>query len=109
MQNSEEIKKRFLKSNLFTRLGCIASNLGRIESFSKMPNNQKVINDLIEESKFFIEWTTPELNLDIQVELVNTQLKLALWNYLRNQKQISKDAGRLSEKILKLSGLIEQI
>lgn len=108
MQNSEEIKKRFLKSNLSIRLGCIASNLARIESFSKMPNNQKVINDLIKESKFFIEWTTPEVNLDIQVELVNTQIQLALWNYLKNQKQISKDAGRLSEKILKLSGLIEQ-
>jgi hypothetical protein len=109
MQNSEEIKKRFLKSNFSMRLGCIASNLARLESFSKMPNNQKVINDLIEESKFFIEWTTPELNLDIQVELVNTQIQLALWNYLKNQKQISKDAGKLAEKILKLAQLsIEQ-
>jgi len=108
MQNLEQIKKRFLNSNLSVRLGCIASNLARIESFSKMPNNQKVINDLIEECKFFIEWITPQVDLDVQVELVNTQVQLALWNYLKNQKQISTEAGRLSEKILKLSGLIEK-
>jgi len=108
MRHLEEIKRRFLKNDLSVRLGCIASNLARLESFSKMPNNQRVVNDLIEESKFFIEWTTPEVNLDIQVELVNTQIQLALWNYFKDQKQISKDAGKLSKKILKLSGLIEQ-
>jgi hypothetical protein len=49
MQNLEEIKKRFLKNNLSMRLGCIASNLARLESFSKMPNNKKAIEDLIED------------------------------------------------------------
>jgi hypothetical protein len=106
MQNLEEIKRRFLKNNLSLRLGCIASNLARLESFSKMPNNQRAINDLIDESKFFIEWATPEASQNIQTELINTQIQLALWNYARNKKQISKYAGRLAQRILKLSGLL---
>jgi len=107
MLNLEVIKKRFLKDDLPKRMGGIASNLARLKSFSQMPNNKKAISDLIEESKFFIEWTAPEVNLDIQVELVNTQIQLALWDYLKDKKQISKDAGKLSEKLLKLSGLIK--
>ena len=108
MRNLEEIKKRFLKNNLAMRLGCIASNLARLESFSKMPNNQKVINDLIEESKFFIEWTTPMASLDIQQELVDIQLQLALCQYTVKQKEIINSADKWTERILKLSGLLNK-
>jgi len=107
MQNLEEIKKRFMKNDLAVQLGCIASNLARVESFSKLPNNRRVIEDLIEESKFFIEWVTPEVNAKIQPELVEAQIKLALWQQLRNRKEVSKDAGKLASKILKLSGLLK--
>jgi hypothetical protein len=107
MQNLEEIKRRFMKNDLAVRLGCIASNLARVESFSKMPNNRKAIADLIEESKFFIEWATPEADSKIQPELVAAQVKLALWQQLKNRKEISQDAGKLAEKILKLSGLLK--
>lgn len=106
MQNLAEIKKRFLKNNSSVRLGCIASNLARVDSFSKMPNNHKVIADLIEESKFFIEWATPEADAKIQPELVETQIKLALWQQLKNRRKISQEAGKIANKILRLSGLL---
>ncbi len=104
MGNLEEIKKRFLENNLSVRLGCIASDLARISSFIKMRNNQRVVNDLIEQSKFFIEWTAPKVSLDIQEQLVNLQIKLAL---LKGSKEteIAKLADNWSGKILKLSGL----
>ncbi len=107
MQNLEEIKKRFLKDDLSVQLGGIASNLARLESFSKMPNNKKAIEDLIEESKFFIEWAAPEADSKIQPELVEVQIKLALWQHLNGRKEISKNAGRLAKEILELSGLLK--
>lgn len=106
MQNLREIEKHFLKNNLAVRLGCIASDLARINSFSQMPNNQKAIRDLIEESKFFIEWTTPEASLKIQAELVNLQIQLALWSYFKKEKVI-KLSDKWSKRILKLSGLLK--
>lgn len=109
MQNLEEIKKRFLKENLAVRLGGIASNLARLESFSRIPNNKKVIQDLIEESKFFIEWTAPQASLDIQEELVKLQVQLALWGYSRKTKGIVEYADKSAKKILKLSGLLERV
>ncbi len=107
MQNLEEIKKRFLKNNLSVRLGCIASDLARINSFLQMPCSQKVIRDLIEESKFFIEWTTPKLPLDLQEELIKLQIQLALLTYSWNRGEIAKLSDRWSKKILKLSGLAQ--
>jgi hypothetical protein len=108
MQNLEEIRKRFLKNNLKTQLGCIASDLARLESFSKMPNNQKVIRDLIEESKFFIEWIAPKVSLGVQEELVKLQIQLALRSYSLKRKEITKSADKWSKKILKLSRLLNK-
>lgn len=104
MGNLEEIKKRFLKNSLSVRLGCIASDLARISSFISIRNSQQVVNDIIEESKFFIEWTAPNASLDIQEQLVNLQVKLAL---LKGSKktEIAKLTENWSNKILKLSGL----
>lgn len=108
MQNLEEVKTRFLKNKLDIRLGCIASDLARLSSFSCMPNNQKVIRDLIEESKLFIEWTAPKVSLQVQEELVNLQIQLALLNYSSRRKEIIRFADRWSKRILELSGLLKR-
>ena len=107
MKNLEKIKRRFLKDNLPTRLGGLACNLARLKSFSQIPGNQKAVRDLIEESKFFIEWTAPMASLDVQEELVNLQIQLALENYLKAKKDTIKFADEWSKKILKLSGLLK--
>lgn len=108
MQNLEEIKRRFLKNNLAVRLGCIASDLARLKSFSQMPNNQRAIRDLIEESKFFIEWTAPKTSQDAQEKLVKLQIELALISYSFKREKIASFSDRWTNKILKLSGLLER-
>jgi hypothetical protein len=35
---------------------------------------------MLEESKFFIEWTVPDAPLDVQAHLVKLQIDLALWH-----------------------------
>ena len=107
MQHIEKIKHRFLKNNLANCLGCIAANLARVKSFSGVANNEKAVNDLIEESKFFIEWTAPRASLEIQEVLVNLQIQLAMWRYSR-ENEIIKLAQIWSNKILKLSGLLNE-
>jgi hypothetical protein len=106
MGNIQEVKKRFLKNNLTVRLGCIAADLARLNSFSKMPNNRQAVQDLIEESKFFIEWTVPKAVLGIQVELVNLQVQLALLSYSSRKSEITKFGNKWSKRILELSGLL---
>ena len=102
MQNLEEIRRRFMKDDLSVQLGGIASNLARLESFSRMPNNKKVLKDLVEESKFFIEWAAPKASLDVQEELVNIQLQLALYP---EKSDVINYVGKWADKLIRLSGL----
>jgi hypothetical protein len=55
--------------------------LARINSFSDHPDHRDVVESLLDESKFFIEWTAPKTILETQVKLVELQLQLARWQY----------------------------
>ena len=77
MRNWAAIRERYLRDSLPIRLGGLAANLARIKSFSNHPDHRDVIESLLDESKFFIEWIAPETGIDLQVELVALQLQLA--------------------------------
>jgi len=79
MRNIEIIKNRYLKDDLSVRLGGIASNLARIASCSLNPANCEAVVSMLEESKFFIEWTAPDTSNDIKAFLVELQIQLAFW------------------------------
>ena len=79
INNIDKVKEQFLKNNLQIRLGSIAANLARISSFSDNSHHSKAIESMIEESKFFIEWTAPTAELYIQEKLVLLQIELAQW------------------------------
>lgn len=110
MKNLEIIKKRYLQDDLPVRLGGIAANLARIASFSSNPANWETVQSMIEESKFFIEWTAPEAPLNVQALLVELQIQLALWYrewpqvYTNPQKRekLSQLARTWSQNVLML-------
>ena len=60
MINAQAKKERFLRDPIPVRLGGLAANLARVDSFSQNPANQAAVFDLFEESKYFIEWTAAE-------------------------------------------------
>lgn len=114
MKDLKAIRKRYLQDPLSLRLGGLAANLARINSFSDHPGHGDVVESLLNESKFFIEWTAPDAGLKLQAELVELQLELAWWQL--NWKSIWGDpvkraatAGKVriwSERILEMSGLL---
>jgi len=111
MKNLENIKTRFLKDPINIRIGNLASDLARLSSFLENPRNARSINDIIEESKFFIEWITPEAPLEVQSLLAEIQRKLALWQHhpIKDQSEAKKlrDAtSTWSMHLLKSSGLL---
>lgn len=80
MRNLEAIKKRYLQDELSVRLGGIAANLARISSCSSNPANWEAVQSMLEESKFFIEWTVPDAPLNVKALLAELQIQLALWH-----------------------------
>lgn len=114
MNNEIAIKERFLRDPLPIRLGGLAANLARVQSFSDHPKNRDVVKNIVEESKFFIEWTAPETTIETQVELVALQRQLSLWHYGWNvlwadetlREAVAVKAGYWSQRVLEASGLL---
>jgi hypothetical protein len=113
MTNQETIKERYLRDSLPVRLGGIAANLARVKSFSNHDAHREVVESLIDESKFFIEWTARDAELNVLVELVELQRQLArwqlewthIWEDVEQRKSVAQRAGIWSMRLLEMSGL----
>lgn len=113
MQNLSEIKERFLNEPPNRRLGHLASDLLRISNFIDTQKNAAAVNDLIEESKFFIEWAAPESPSHIQEFFSEIQPKLALWQRrffnrpeeVKTKEELKKHAKAWSGRLIEFSGL----
>jgi hypothetical protein len=109
-------QQRFQKDNICTRLGNLASNLAHIKSFSDDPAHGDLVLSLVEETKFFIEWTAPEMDIEQAVELVDLQRLLSQWQRSWGQvwidtakrTQVAKLASIWSDRVLEMSGLLSE-
>lgn len=115
MKDYTLIRHRYLRDDLSVRLGGLAANLRRITSASSHSANGDAVAGLLDESKHFIEWTAAEAEVDMAAELVELQIQLARWqrNWQRiwtnpqQRQQIAEEAGRWSNRVLELSGLLD--
>ncbi|CAN5451261.1 hypothetical protein BH20ACI1_BH20ACI1_18280 [soil metagenome] len=116
MNNLTEIKQRYLRDSIPVRLGGLAANLARVKSFSKNSANGQAVFNLFEESKFFIEWTADETEIETKIELVELQLQIALWQRQwqtiwddeTKRNDIAQTSAEWSKKVLKKSGLLSR-
>jgi len=110
----ENLRARYLRDHVPIRLGGVSANLARVRSYSLNQDQDKFVEMMIDESKHFIEWTVLDAAPEIQSELVDLQIQLAVWQ--RNWLLIRDDpsrrfavamlAAKWSERILDLSGLL---
>lgn len=114
MKDQAAIRERYLRDTLSIRLGGLSANLARIKSFSDHPDHRDLVENLLEESKFFIEWTSSDATLEVQTQLVELQLQLAWWqrHWERiwadpiRQETMVEQASRWSKRVLEMSGLL---
>lgn len=105
-----------MRDPLPVRLGGLAANLARVSSISNSAVNFEAAFGLLEESKHFIEWTAAESQIDTAVELVDLQIKLALWqrtlsaDWQRDstRETIGREAKVMSNSVLQKSGLLDR-
>jgi hypothetical protein len=92
MKDLNTIRRRYLCDDLTVRLGGLAANLSRIKSFASHDTNREAV--VIDESKYFIEWTAAEAEVSTAAELVELQVQLARWQ--RNWTRIWADPAKRS-------------
>lgn len=116
MKNQASIRERYLRDPLPTRLGGLAANLARIQSFSSHPEHREVVEGLLDESERFIEWAAPDAALQLQTELVELQRQLvqwhrnwsSIWDDPAQRAMVAETAGAWSRKVLEQSGLLDR-
>lgn len=114
MKDWTAIRERYLRDELPVRVGGLAANLRRIKSFAGHSANQELVESILEESKFFIEWTAKEAEIDTAAELVELQVQLAcwqrqwasIWNDPVQRNRIAEESSAWSNRLLALSGLL---
>ena len=75
MKNLIEVQNRFSKENSKMQLGHLASDLARIASFIDIKMDARALKSVIEEAKYFAEWTAtaPGVTLETQIFLAKIQ------------------------------------
>jgi hypothetical protein len=116
MQDHARRHKRFMQDPLRVRLGGLAADLARIASSARRSGGATVVDSMIEESRWFIEWTAAEAEPEIAAELVDIQRLLGLWRRVwpeaqKHQTQrtlLSVQAKKWSDQVLGYSGLLDE-
>ncbi len=112
--NKEKMRERFLRDSLPRRLGGLAATLGRISSSARNSTNMTIVQNLLEEAKYLIEWAAADAEPETAAELVSMQILITLWaktweaaNQNKTQRTLlSVQAKQWSDRALDLSGLL---
>lgn len=115
MSSLEKLHARYMQDPIPVRLGGLAANLGRIASFSRHADHQVVVDSILQESKWFIEWTAAELDAERAADLIRLQVRLASWQQQAEsnwrdeawRNALAADARQWSERLLEMSGLLK--
>jgi hypothetical protein len=104
-----------MRDPLPVRVGGSASNLSHIK-FAVIPEgNCALAPRFIEETRWIIEWTAPETEIETAAYLVEVQRGLttwksrlmSIWSNPEERARFSEEASEWSEHVLKLSGLLD--
>lgn len=105
---SAAIRQRYLRDSLPTRIGGLAADLARLSSCAGNPLNQQAVRSLLEEGKYFAEWSAPDAPPEVQAELAEVQVTLAVWErrWLAGNPAptMQAEAREWSDRLLKLAG-----
>ncbi|NJM39513.1 MAG: hypothetical protein HC853_01435 [Anaerolineae bacterium] len=116
MNDLAEKQVRYLRDALPVRLGNLASNLAHISSFARGGKNPNAVERLLWESRYFIEWTAAETEIETAAELVEMQVQLSWWYHHWQDEQvkpmqltkITQQTRAWSDRVLDLSGLLQE-
>lgn len=118
MRNPLELQERFLKETSPMRLGHLASDLARASDLLKMRVGPETIQGVLQESKFFAEWTGTAGDLSIEIKTLLAEIQSfvtqkeleweALSKNLEWRANVARQLRVWSDELLKKTGLLEE-
>ena len=116
MKDQASKRERFLRDPLPRRLGALAASLARVSSSARRETGAQATEEMMNECRYFIEWTAAETTPEVASELVDVQVALAMWRRVWNESQhtqsqrtlLSFQAKKWSDQVLDWSGLLNE-
>lgn len=113
MIDKERKRERYLRDPLPVRLAGLAANFARIASSARHATGAEAVDTMLEESRYYIEWTAAEAEIEVAAELVDIQRLLTAWRNAWPEAQhspsqrilLSIQAKKWSDQVLGFSGL----
>ena len=114
MSKLDKIRERYLFDPIPMRLGGLAANLARVASFTKNDEHHELVLTVLQESKWFIEWTAAKMNVEDTAVLVQLQIQIAKWEIQSHKKwhdkkwrtELTDNSQQWSLRVLEMSGLL---
>ena len=110
MISKTALYERFMRDSNERRLGGIASDLMRLANCAKSPSvNEAFFDGILNEVKFFTEWSARDLRFEAQEKILNLQRTLASWADRHPSgafRRIENEARSWSQELLNISGLL---
>ncbi|MEH2374137.1 hypothetical protein [Nostoc sp.] len=104
-------EQSFVQNDVPTRLHYLAAHLSQIESLWTQPSSQELMLPLVKESRYFIEWTVPDMvkadDIDRACELVDLVRLLTRW--LFHWDNIWTDAEQKQSASLQTSYWLQRV
>ncbi|NMG17992.1 hypothetical protein [Brasilonema bromeliae] len=107
-------KQSFVKNDIPNRLHKLAENLSQIKNLCAEESHQESILNLAKESRYFIEWTVPDMvqaDIDQAAELVDLGRVLTrwlfdwekIWSDSKEKTKIAQQAEDWLKRVLEIS------
>ncbi|MBP5974347.1 hypothetical protein HW132_16805 [Brasilonema sp. CT11] len=107
-------KQSFVKNDIPNRLHKLADNLSQIKNLCAEESHQESILNLAKESRYFIEWTVPDMvqvDIDQAAELVDLGRVLTrwlfnwekIWSDSKEKTKITQQAEDWLKRVLEIS------
>ena len=74
--NWDLLKVQYLKGSRASQLGNLALNLMRLHLLVRQTSDDLVVQHLLRESQFFVEWIVPTINLSTEMRAATELLEL---------------------------------
>ncbi|MFN7946466.1 MAG: hypothetical protein U0Z53_14040 [Blastocatellia bacterium] len=107
MKEREKFREQFVSHPVTVRLQNLINHLARVESQAGDPAQSEFVRAVVRESMFFIEYIVPDIELNLQVELVELQRLLARWYHHwaefqadeAQRESVAEQAGEWSKRL----------
>lgn len=108
--NQVRLRERYLQDEWSRQVGNLASTLTRLSSRAQDARFDHIVADLLREGALLMEWSAPNVPLELATEMAGMQRELILWHQVWPSETVRPllafRARTMADLLLESAGLV---